>query len=552
MAINDRFQELILEYVCKDAHNEELPGILSTLRQVSSQKLGKRVVANDITREDNVESLLDIAATGFMGIDIPKGYGGFGGNYLDYLMGIVTIGQYSGDQSTTLDIEISHVVQSIIRSKTTVNGGINYNGVELVISSFAQTEEKHGSDAQNLECTLAEDEGNKDNVIVNGRKIYITNGAKAGFTIVNTNEAVGENGKAIIQPHGEPRLTSIIVENNSKGHIIGQREITMGHTSSVTAERAYNNVSVSKSNIIGERGKGFKYFMQGLDEGRYGISASVTGGLAYVLDRTRERVLERYQFGKPIIEFPQVREKLAFLEQVVLASKLMLYNGAMSVDKKLPISYHAAITKHFVTKYGSKASEDAIQVFGGEGYLAETGIERCKRDTILGLIGEGTDDIIKMVISRNLLKNGKQTDEVSNRLSNYSYETGSEEERLYKGIKLSEEIVSSCVENLKVKTDAAYFNMLGDMDSLVEATKALFDFALVLKSKGQNEWDRVFAMAQRMGMEMANKVALNSNQFLLRNEQEPMYDASKIYINNRIKLEDRIVKPYLPQQKLVN
>src|SRR3989344_5292496 len=105
MAINDRFQELILEYVCKDAHNEELPGILSTLRQVSSQKLGKRVVANDITREDNVESLLDIAATGFMGIDIPKGYGGFGGNYLDYLMGIVTIGQYSGDQSTTLDIE---------------------------------------------------------------------------------------------------------------------------------------------------------------------------------------------------------------------------------------------------------------------------------------------------------------------------------------------------------------------------------------------------------------------------------------------------------------
>lgn len=260
------------------------------------------------------------------------------------------------------------------------------------ICSYCLTEPGSGSDAAALK-TKAEKDGNGWKI--NGTKAFISGGETSDLylTMVRT----GEGG-----PKG---VSAVLVENPTEGLSFGANERKMGWRSQPTAQVQFDDCKIPADHLIGEEGRGFSYAMAGLDGGRLNIAASALGAAQFALDKTLTYMQERKAFGKPIADFQALQFRVADMETELQAARVFLRQAAWKLDNKAPdATRHCAMAKRLVTDLSFRVANDALQLHGGYGYLSDYGIEKVVRDLRVHQILEGTNEIMRMIISRDMLK----------------------------------------------------------------------------------------------------------------------------------------------------
>lgn len=333
-----------------------------------------------------------MAELGLMGITVPEAYGGSGMDFTSY---IIAINELS---------KVSAVIGVILSVHTSVGTNpILYFGTEEqkkkyvpklakgeYLGAFCLTEPSAGSDAASLK-TRAVKKG--DRYIINGSKIFITNGGEADVYIVFAKTDPSKNARGI---------TAFIVEKNTPGLIIGKDEKKMGLHGSRTVEITFENMEVPEENRLGEEGEGFKIAMANLDVGRIGIAAQALGIAEGALDAAVKYAIERHQFGKPIIANQGIAFKLADMATSVEAARLLVYRAADLRSRGLSCSKEASMAKLFASQTAREVAIEAVQVFGGYGYTKDYPVERYFRDAKITEIYEGTSEIQRLVISKHL------------------------------------------------------------------------------------------------------------------------------------------------------
>lgn len=353
-------------------------------------------LAEEVDEEERypIETVEKMAKYGFMGIPFPKEYGGEGGDNLGYTIAVEELSRYCGTTGVILSAHTSLCATPIYEF-----GSEEQKQKYLVplakgekIGAFALTEPNAGTDA-GAQQTTAILEG--DHYIINGSKIFITNGGYADYYIVMamTDKSAGTRG-----------ISAFIIEKDFEGFRIGKKEKKMGIRGSATCELVFENCKVPKENIIGKEGKGFKVAMKTLDGGRIGIAAQALGIAQGALDETVHYVKERKQFGRPISKFQNTQFELADMKTKVEAARLLVYQAAVAKDRKEPFGHLAAMAKLYAAEVAMEVTTKAVQLHGGYGYTREYPVERMMRDAKITEIYEGTSEVQKMVIAAHLLK----------------------------------------------------------------------------------------------------------------------------------------------------
>jgi hypothetical protein len=259
------------------------------------------------------------------------------------------------------------------------------------IASYCLTEPGSGSDAAALR-TSAKTEGNA--LVLNGSKAFISGSGSTDVyvTMVRTG------------PEGPKGISTVLVESDTDGLTFGADEKKMGWHTQPTAGVQFNDCRIPPSNLLGEEGKGFTYAMMGLDGGRLNIAACSLGGAQTALDKAARYMHERHAFGKPIASLQALQFKIADMETELQAARIFLRQAAWRLDQEAPdATKYCAMAKRFVTDVAFKVANEALQIHGGYGYLADFGIEKIVRDLRVHQILEGTNEIMRVIISRHLL-----------------------------------------------------------------------------------------------------------------------------------------------------
>lgn len=335
----------------------------------------------------------EMGKLGLMGIPFPEKYGGSGGDTLTYAIAVEEIGRVCGSTGLSYAAAVSLGASPIY-----------YFGTEeqkekfLVplakgeaLGSFGLTEPNAGSDAGGTRTTAKLD---NDEYVINGEKCFITNASYAKFITVTAVSGKDERGKKII--------SAFIVPKDAEGLTVNSNYDKMGVRGSDTSEIILEDVRVPKENILGDPKKGFKQFLYTLDGGRISIGALALGIAQASLDKALAYARERKQFGKPISKFQAIQFKLADMAMEVELARNMVYKAAWLKDHNKPFTKEAAFAKLFATETAFRAANQAIQIHGGYGYMREYEVERYLRDAKLLEIGEGTSEIQRLVIARQL------------------------------------------------------------------------------------------------------------------------------------------------------
>jgi len=330
---------------------------------------------------------------GLMGIPFPEQYGGSGGDTISYALAVEEIGRVCGSTGLSYAAAVS-LGASPIYMFGTEQQKQNYL-VPLAegkaLGAFGLTEPNAGSDAGGTKTTAVED---GDEYLINGEKCFITNASFARTIIITAVTGKNDQGRNII--------SAIIVPTNAEGVTITSNYDKMGVRGSDTAEIVLQNVRVPKDNLLGDPIKGFKQFMSTLDGGRISIGALGVGIAQAALDKALNYAKERTQFGKPIASFQAIQFKLADMAMEVELARNMVLKAAWLKDNGKAFSKEAAFAKLFATETAVRSAEEAIQIHGGYGYMREYEVERYLRDAKLLVIGEGTSEIQRLVIARQL------------------------------------------------------------------------------------------------------------------------------------------------------
>jgi len=343
-----------------------------------------------------VETVEKMAKLGLFGIIIPTEYGGAGAGYREYIYAVEEISKYCGTTGVILSAHTSLCAAPILEHGTEEQK-MKYlpdlaTGRKL--GGFGLTEPNAGTDAGNQQTTAVEME---DHWLLNGSKIFITNGGEAETYVVIA--GTGKNAK------GGLEMTAFIVEKGWEGFTFGKHEKKMGIRGSATCELIFENVKVPKENMLGKRGDGFKIAMKTLDGGRIGIAAQALGIAEGALNETVTYVKQRKQFGRPISAFQNTQFQLADMATKCAAARALVYIAADAKQAKLPtLSVNAAQAKLFASETAMEVTTKAVQLHGGYGYTREYPVERMMRDAKITEIYEGTSEVQRMVISGALLK----------------------------------------------------------------------------------------------------------------------------------------------------
>lgn len=343
-----------------------------------------------------IENVEKMAKLGLFGIIIPKKYGGAGAGYREYIYAVEELSKYCGTTGVILSAHTSLCAAPILEHGTEEQK-MKYlpdlaTGRKL--GGFGLTEPNAGTDAGNQQTTAVEME---DHWLLNGSKIFITNGGEAATYVVIA--GTGRNAK------GGLEMTAFIVEKGWEGFSFGKHEKKMGIRGSATCELIFENVKVPKENMLGKRGDGFKIAMKTLDGGRIGIAAQALGIAEGALDETVAYVKQRKQFGRPISAFQNTQFVLADMATQCAAARALVYIAADAKQQKLPtLSVNAAQAKLFASETAMAVTTKAVQLHGGYGYTREYPVERMMRDAKITEIYEGTSEVQRMVISGAMLK----------------------------------------------------------------------------------------------------------------------------------------------------
>lgn len=368
--------------------------ILDVVRELVAEKVAPRAADIDERGEYPQDIRKIFAENDLMGIPIPAEYGGLGGTFLTYVKVVEEIAKACASSSLIVAVQELGMLPILI-------GGSDEQKKKYLpklasgewIAAYALTEAGSGSDAAGSMRTRAERHGDK--YILNGQKIWITNGSVADLVCVFavTDPQKGPNG-----------ISAFIVEKGFKGFNVGKVEKKMGIRGSPTVELVFDNCEVPAENLIGPEGDGFKIAMKVLDKSRPGIAAQALGIAAGALDYATKYAQERMAFGKPIGQQQGIGFMLADMKTEVEAARLLLYEAARKCDEgAADVTLWAAMCKLKCGDVAMSVSTDAVQVLGGYGYSVEYPVERMMRDAKITQIYEGTQQIQRLVISRALV-----------------------------------------------------------------------------------------------------------------------------------------------------
>jgi len=371
-------------------------------QELTVQKLARDFAQNEIApyifkydeaQEFPMEIAKKMGDIGFLGIIFPEEYGGCNFSIMEYAIIIEEISKVDPSMGLTI---ASHNGLCTNHIYSFANDTLKKKYMPDLTSgkklgAWGLTENVSGSDAAGMASTAERKNGH---YILNGSKLFITQGSVGETAVVTavTNKADRKNG-----------ISAFILEKGWKGFKTGKKENKLGMRSSDTAELIFENVEVPVENLIGEEGQGFKQCMQILDSGRIAIAALSLGIAQGALDASLKYSKERKQFGKSLSEFQGIQFKLADMATEINAARLLVYRAAVLKDNKKEINLSASMAKYYASEIATKATNEAIQIHGGYGFLKDFPVEKLYRDVKLMTIGEGTSEVQKMVIARNIL-----------------------------------------------------------------------------------------------------------------------------------------------------
>ncbi|MFP7734048.1 acyl-CoA dehydrogenase [Priestia aryabhattai] len=372
--------------------SEEHEMIRKMVRDFAKNEVAPTAAARDEEERFDRGIFTQMADLGLTGIPWPEQYGGIGSDYLAYCIAVEELSRICASTGVTLSAHTSLAGWPIYTFGTEEQKQkyLKPMATGEKIGAYGLTEPSAGSDAGGMR-TLAVKDG--EDYILNGSKIFITNGGEADIYVVF----------ARIDPN-EKRTSAFIIEKDMPGFSVGKKEKKLGIRSSPTTEIIFEDCRVPKENLLGNEGEGFKVAMMTLDGGRNGIAAQAVGIAQGALDAAVAYAKERQQFGKPIISQQGIAFKLADMATSIEAARLLTYQAAWLESQGLPYGKESAMSKLYAGDTAMKVTTEAVQVFGGYGYTKDYPVERFMRDAKITQIYEGTQEIQRLVISRYLAK----------------------------------------------------------------------------------------------------------------------------------------------------
>ena len=360
--------------------------------EFAEEEVRPRVQAMERAGRLDPEIIPKFFELGLMGIEVPERYGGAGGTLMMMTLAVEAMSRVDASAAILMDVQ-----------NTLVNYPITRYGNDAqkqkylpkltgdTVGAYALSEAGSGSDAFGL-ATRAEKSG--DGWVLDGRKLWITNGAEAGIYVIfaNADPSAGYKG-----------ITAFIVERDFPGFSVGKKEHKLGIRASSTTELILDQCKVPAENVLGPVGKGYKIAIETLNEGRIGIGAQMIGVARGALDTTLAYVKERHQFGKPISDFQGVQFQLAQAATELEAARLMVYNAARLKDAGQPFTEEAAMAKLFSSQVCERVTSLCVELHGGYGYTEDYPVEKYYRDAKIGAIYEGTSNMQLQTIAKSML-----------------------------------------------------------------------------------------------------------------------------------------------------
>ncbi|ARK25268.1 acyl-CoA dehydrogenase [Sporosarcina sp. P37] len=373
---------------------EEHEMIRKMVRDFAQKEVAPTAAQRDEDETFDMDIFRKMAELGLTGIPWPEEYGGIGSDYLAYVIAVEELSRVCASTGVVLSAHTSLAGWPLFKygNEEQKQKYLRPLAEGSKMGAYCLTEAGSGSDAGGMKTTAKLD---GDDYVLNGSKIFITNGGIADTYIVF----------AVTDPESKHKGTSaFIVESTFEGFSVGKKEKKLGIRSSPTTEVVLDNCRVPKENLLGEEGDGFIIAMKTLDGGRNGIAAQAVGIAQGALDAAIDYSKERVQFGKPIVANQGVSFKLADMATATEASRLLTYQAAWLESNDLPYGKASAMAKLMAGDTAMKVTTEAVQVFGGYGYTKDYPVERYMRDAKITQIYEGTQEIQRLVISRMLTK----------------------------------------------------------------------------------------------------------------------------------------------------
>lgn len=364
------------------------------IRSFAEKEVAPGAAARDRDASFDINLFYKMGELGLTGIPWPEQYGGADMDYLGYVIAVEELSRVCASTGVTLSAHTSLAGWPVFKFGTEAQKQkyLKPMAEGKWLGAYGLTEPGSGSDAGGMRTTARRD---GDSYVLNGNKVFITNAGPATVYVVF----------ALTDPEKRTRgVSAFIVESGTPGFRIGKHEDKMGIRGSTTAELVFEDCRIPAENLLGEEGFGFKIAMMTLDGGRNGIAAQALGIAQGAFEFARNYARERKQFGAPIADIQAIQFKLADMVTKIEASRLLTYQAAWLESNGLPYSEASAMSKVFASDTAMEVTTEAVQILGGYGFIKEYPVERMMRDAKITQIYEGTNEIQRVVIARNVLK----------------------------------------------------------------------------------------------------------------------------------------------------
>lgn len=374
--------------------NEDEREVQQLARRFAEEKIFPIAEAADHAEDLDMDVVREMGELGFLGMAVPEDVGGGGMSFSTYVVALEEISRGCPSHAATMVLSNSLFTHPLLMFGTDEQKQKYLPGIcsGASFGAFALTEPEAGSDVAAI-TTQAVADG--DDFVLNGTKIYVTNGSFADVVIVfaTVDRSLGHKG-----------ITAFLVDKGRPGFTVGTREKKMGYKASPTCELVLSDVRLPREQILGEVGQGFHVAMKTLNSGRISIGAQALGIAQAAYDRAIKYAQERIQFGKPIATFQAIQFMLADMVTDLDAARVLVHHAASMKDKGLEYTRQAAQAKLFASEMSTRVCHKAVQILGGYGYIREYHVERHYRDARVTEIFEGTSEIQRIVIARELMK----------------------------------------------------------------------------------------------------------------------------------------------------
>jgi short-chain 2-methylacyl-CoA dehydrogenase len=373
--------------------SEEESMFQASVRRFAAERLAPHVRAMDDAGVFHKELIGEMFDLGLMAVDVPEEYGGQGGTFFQAILAIEELAKVDPSASVIVDVQNTLFNNALVRwADNDQRRRWLPRAAKDTVASYALSEAGSGSDAFAL-TTRAIEAGTEYRLT--GRKLWITNAAEAGLFLLfaTVNPEAGYKG-----------ITAFLIERDFPGFKVGKKEDKLGIRASSTCELILDDCRVPKANVIGEVGQGYKIAIETLNLGRIGIGAQMTGLAEGALGHAIAYAKQRKQFGKPIAEFQGVQFELAEMAVEVEAARLMVYNAARLKDAGRPYLMEAAMCKYYASQVAERVASRAVEVLGGVGFTKDYPVEKLYRDAKIGRIYEGTSNMQRLTIAKQLLR----------------------------------------------------------------------------------------------------------------------------------------------------